>query len=390
MLTFPISKQPNRLDNIYDTAIVGGGPAETTLARLLAEKHISVAIFDRKKSDPAGGGFQKPCGGLLAEDAQRSLARQGLSLPKSVLADPQLSSVRTIDFFTCKERTYRRFYINMNRHRFDLWLKSLVPAGVAKFDEAIVRRFSRDAETGIFKIEFRDAGGNERTLRARTLVGADGARSLVRSKIFPQHKIRDYTAIQEWFPLPRGSKPLYACFFDERLTDCYGWAVAKDGALVFGGAFPPHGASRAYDVLLGRAREFGFALQNPLRTEACSVLRPERWSDFVLGDGRGVFLVGEAAGLISPSSLEGLSYALDSAEILAEVLSATRPAVPEFHRTLAENYALRMIRLRLKLLSKILKNPFLYNPSLRKIVMASGIAALDVAPDGNGDSDGNA
>ena len=49
MLTFPISKQPNKPDNIYDTAIVGGGPAGTTLARLLAEKHISVAIFDRKK-----------------------------------------------------------------------------------------------------------------------------------------------------------------------------------------------------------------------------------------------------------------------------------------------------------------------------------------------------
>jgi flavin-dependent dehydrogenase len=34
------------------------------------------------------------------------------------------------------------------------------------------------------------------------------------------------------------------------------------------------------------------------------------------------FLIGEAAGFISASSLEGISYALDSAEILAGVLHA--------------------------------------------------------------------
>ena len=90
-------------EKIFDAAIVGLGPAGATLARLLAERGLSVLAVDRKKSDPAAGGFQKPCGGLLAEDAQRSLSRQGLALPKSVLADPQLFSVRTIDLKTARE-----------------------------------------------------------------------------------------------------------------------------------------------------------------------------------------------------------------------------------------------------------------------------------------------
>lgn len=374
---------------IYDTAIVGGGPAGATLARLLAEKDFAVALFDRKQADADARGFRKPCGGLLAEDAQRSLSRQGLALPKSVLADPQLFSVRTIDFLSGHERTYRRFYINMDRHRFDTWLKSLVHAPATVFNNAIVRRFERIEGEKCFEIVFA-IDGNEHRLRARTLVGADGAWSLVRRKLFPRHRIRCYTALQEWFPA-RDRKPLYACFFDERLTDCYGWAVSKDGMIVFGAAFPPHNASHAYDVLLARAREFGFDLRDPVKTEACSVLRPEHFRDFVLGDGHGVFLIGEAAGLISPSSLEGLSYALDSAEILAEVLGATRPHVPELYGTLAENYVARMVHLRLKLMFKLFKNPFMYEPRLRRLVMASGIASLPTSPDdGNAPrSDGN-
>ena len=360
---------------VFDVAVVGMGPAGSTLARLLAERGADVVAVDRKKSDPEAGGFRKPCGGLLAEDAQRSLSRQNLSLPKSVLADPQLFSVRTIDMFTTRERVYRRFYVNMNRHRFDLWLKSLVPARATVLNDATVRGFSRDAR-GRFELVVYSAG-TEKKILARTLVGADGASSFVRRTLFPGHRIRSYTAVQQWFADAQ-ERPLYACFFDERLTDCYGWAVSKDGELLFGAAFPPENSSRAYETFRERAERFGFSLKKPVRTEACRVLRPERMSDFALGDGAGAFLVGEAAGLISPSSLEGMSYALDSAEILADVLSEALPPEPEIFGSLAENYRRRSRGLRLKLLSKILKNPFMYNPTLRDIVLASGVASVDV------------
>ncbi|MBQ8445607.1 MAG: FAD-binding protein [Opitutales bacterium] len=365
-------------EKTFDAAIVGLGPAGATLARLLAARGLSVVAVDRKKSDPDSGGFQKPCGGLLAEDAQRSLSRQGLSLPKSVLADPQLFSVRTIDLHTARERTYRRFYINMNRHRFDLWLKSLIPASATVFHDATVRNFSRN-ENGIFELSVY-ADHEEKRVFARTLVGADGASSIIRRKLFPEHKIRDYTAVQQWFS-DEQTRPLYACFFDDRLTDCYGWAVSKDGELVFGAAFPREDSSKAYELFRERAERFGFSLKKPVRTEACRVLRPEKMSDFVLGDGNGTFLIGEAAGMISPSSLEGMSYAMDSAEILADILSCAGMLTPEKFPELAEHYRKRSRKLRLKLLTKILKNPFMYQPTLRNLVMRSGIAAERVKID---------
>ena len=77
----------------YDVAIIGAGPAGSTLARLL-EDHIKTVIIDRK-SDRCDS-FSKPCGGLLSTDAQKSLSAFALTLPKEILVDPQIFSVRAI------------------------------------------------------------------------------------------------------------------------------------------------------------------------------------------------------------------------------------------------------------------------------------------------------
>ncbi|MHC4540530.1 MAG: FAD-dependent oxidoreductase, partial [Planctomycetota bacterium] len=112
---------------MFDIAIIGAGPAGATLARLIAGQY-KVLLVDKRPLDVAQGhSARKCCGGLLAPDAQGMLSRMGLGLPKSVLVDPQLFVVRAIDTKQQIERYYQRYYINMDRLKFDRWLLSMVP-----------------------------------------------------------------------------------------------------------------------------------------------------------------------------------------------------------------------------------------------------------------------
>ena len=124
----------------YDIAIIGLGPAGSTLARLLSPKYKVIAI-DKKVF--GGDGFQKPCGGLISADAQKALASFDLTLPKDVLVDPQIFAVKTIDLKNRLIRHYQRFYINLDRHKFDLWLESIIPERVEVHSNAICTELKR-------------------------------------------------------------------------------------------------------------------------------------------------------------------------------------------------------------------------------------------------------
>jgi len=84
---------------------------------------------------------------------------------------------------------------------------------------------------------------------------------------------------------------------------------------------------------------------------------------------KGAYLIGEAAGMISPSSLEGISYSMESSKILTEIIN-------EGIKNIGNKYYNRTLGIRLKLLLKIFKMPFMYNRFLRLMVMKSGIKAI--------------
>lgn len=125
------------------------------------------------------------------------IAMLGLGLPGDIMVGPQLFTVRTIDLQNSMERYYQRFYINIDRRKFDSWLISLVPVAVDLRLGCSFKSFERAG--GNFKLRFVQ-NDSEYIERARFLVGADGAFSMVRRLAFPNlpEPIK-YTAVQEWF-----------------------------------------------------------------------------------------------------------------------------------------------------------------------------------------------
>ncbi|HOB37411.1 MAG TPA: hypothetical protein PKJ02_08100, partial [Candidatus Avimonas sp.] len=152
-----IDAEKTRFD--YDVAVIGCGPAGATFARLISP-HRRVIVFEKQNGGgkPADLEFGKCCGGLLAPDAQKQLALQGLTLPRDILVDPQIFAVRTMDMAgggqaKLPERYYQRSYINLSRLRFDNWLRSLCPPERI-LKGAYVKSVSRIPESGGFAVEY--------------------------------------------------------------------------------------------------------------------------------------------------------------------------------------------------------------------------------------------
>jgi flavin-dependent dehydrogenase len=363
---------------MYDFAIVGLGPAGATAARLLSSRY-SVLALDKKPAESGSGGFTKPCGGLLAPAAQKALAAQGLSPPPDIMAVPQLSSVEVIDLQSRLVRCYPRHYLNMDRDKFDRWLVSLIGNGAALEQGAVFTGAER--ENGGFTVAYR-ADGAEKRARARFLVGTDGAASAVRRGFFPRFRVTSYTAIQEWYALPAAPAPaarlFYSCIFDSGLTSACAWSLPKNGAFILGGAFAPKHALASFRALKERlSASADFPVRGArTRVEACAALRPAPFRVCAGGGeaGEGVFLAGEAAGLISPGSFEGISYALESGRRLAAVFLAGRGGAdtPAFFHSA---YRRALFPLVLKLAARSLRAVFMYQPLLRFLVMKSGVTS---------------
>ncbi len=112
---------------MFDIAVIGAGPAGSTVARLLGA-YCKIALIEKRdleRGKPCARN-EKCCGGLLAPDAQKALAALSLGLPRSVIVDPQLFAVRSLDLATGHERYYQRHYINIDRLLFGRGCKAFV------------------------------------------------------------------------------------------------------------------------------------------------------------------------------------------------------------------------------------------------------------------------
>lgn len=357
--------------NQFDLVIIGAGPAGANLARLLSPDYKVLLLDKRLLSEPFNGSAsRKCCGGLLAPDAQKMIASMGLGIPKDILVSPQLFSVRTMDLDQNLQRDYQRYYYNMDREKFDRWLVSLIPKHVECRFGAVFRHYQED--NGGLIVEYFH-GGALCKVHTKVLIGADGANSKVRAHMCKHSGDQSplpkkYISIQQVFSC-NATVPYYTALFDATLTDFYAWTIPKDGELLLGAALEMNGHEwETFKMLKEKLTAKGYAFDQLLRTEGAFINRPLSPASFDTGSER-VLLIGEASGAISPSSAEGISYALKTSLMLAECIN-------EGMAGCSTRYAIKALVIKKNLLLKRLKSPAMYQPFMRKMAIKSGLLSI--------------
>lgn len=352
---------------MYDIVIIGSGPAGANFARLIGDKY-KVLLIDKRdlENENPRNHISKCCGGLLSPDAQKMIAKLDLGLPKNILVNPQLFAVRTIDLTNNLERLYQRYYFNMDRDKFDRWLVSILPTGVEKKFNSYFKSFTETP--GGYEVRY-IYDGQEISVETRVIVGADGAQSRLRGLINNNARVPDkYISIQEWFEYPY-LMPYFTAIFDEDISDFYSWIIPKDNYLLLGSALrPKENTWEKFNMLKTKLTEYGFDFSKKVKTEGAFINRPKNVSQLYVGRDT-IALIGEAAGAISPSSAEGISYALKSSLYLAE---SFEDGIEGF----LDRYKHKVYNIKFNLLLKNLKSPAMYNPMLRKLAMKSNIQSI--------------
>ena len=290
----------------FNVIIIGAGPAGCSVAAFLDGYRI--LLIDKSKLPR-----EKPCGGILTEKCSKFINK--FNLEHNVFMHPKISKVEYIDWDNNLKLEQRKNWWNVNRQNLDYFLFRICRDKVLFSPETKFLDFKQ--KDGGVKVLV-EKQGKKYYLKTKYLVGADGAFSRVRKKI-SNREIPYYYAVQEKLNTKINQDTTYF-IYDSEITDHYCWVIPKGDYTVIGAAIKKgYSIEEKMDLLKRKVRDKLNISGAKINSEGAPGLKPASLEDIILGQGN-VFLVGEAAGLISPSSGEGVSYALMSGEKCAEAI----------------------------------------------------------------------
>lgn len=305
------------LQQTFDVVVVGGGPAGATIANDLASSGHSVLLIDR-------AGRIKPCGGAIPPRLIRDF-----KIPDQLLC-AKITSARMISPAGVEvDMPIGNGFVGMvNREVFDEFLRARAVENGAERRVGTFRLLTRDPD-GTAVVRYEATGAGEVSVRARIVVGADGANSAVARQAIPGAKTKFVFAYHEIVKAPdqatSGVSPSYDAsrcdvYYDGRTSpDFYSWVFPHGSTMSVGNGSADKGFSLRKAVSELRRRR-GLAGLETVRHEGAPIpLKPlRRWDN-----GRDVLLVGDAAGVVAPASGEGIYYAMACARFAAEAVEQT-------------------------------------------------------------------
>jgi geranylgeranyl reductase len=217
----------------------------------------------------------------------------------------------------------------VNREEFDEWLRARAAGAGAERRTGSFERVSRD-EDGCSIVHYHSRSADDRSaqdafsVRARTIIGADGAKSAVARQCVPgAEEAKCVFAYHEIIRAPEHPPADYdgtrcdVIYRGSLSPDFYGWVFPHGDTLSIGTGSADRGFSLRGAVTALRAAS-GLADTETIRREGAPLpMKPlKRWDN-----GRDVVLAGDAAGVVAPASGEGIYYAMVGGRFAAEAVT---------------------------------------------------------------------
>jgi geranylgeranyl reductase family protein len=292
---------------MLDVAIVGGGPGGMTAARSLAAGGWAVAVFEEHQQV----GLPAHCTGVLAEDVVAAL-----NLPAEAVLNP-LSTVR---------------FVAPAGHSFEYTTATTEAVVIDRtaFDEALARRaelagasvfrgrrvIAVDVASGGAQLTFADG----EPVRARSVILACGANYAFQKRLGLGMPATFLQSAQLELPAERpGDVEIH--FGSEIAPKGFAWAVPvhrSDGTFARIGVMAESDPGAYFARMIARVRDrWGVAVPDvaPKRRMLPLGSVKRTYAERVLA-------VGDAAGLVKPTTGGGIYYSVVSGEIAADVLGS--------------------------------------------------------------------
>ena len=296
----------------YDVLIVGAGPAGLFCAENLGGSGLRVLVLEKN-----GVPGDKVCaGGLTEKDLEL------LPVPDELIEVRMKESVLKAPLVTMRTHHPKAVLFTVDRRKLGAWQADRV------------RQQGIEVRTGVRVTKIADghvitAGGEK--IGYRYLVGADGPTSIVRRHLGLPVEKRIFTM---QYRIPWQEKPRFEIHMNGRyFHSWYGWLFPHDGELVAGTGGDPRYVSPQW--MKKRFHKW-------LEKNGIDISKAVYESFPISYDYRGwdfdpVFLAGEAAGLASGLTGEGIYQALVSGKVVAERILGKRTEFPELDRIIRYN-----------------------------------------------------